>query len=468
MDAILSNNSTDDHCREFVRQNGLKPLIRILGLPNLPLDFPSSSACQAIGTVGRSILVLCQEHQLLPQGLNLLTEILQTLQPLNNSLTQSGQSILLQEVIKNPKPFAAMNSSQQTPLLHAMAATQSYVNMFTHICRAGQSDVRTVCINHWGAEVGIETLKKLCHLYSALVWESSVLLVLCTQENLTDECDLLKKDLEKLSDLIDSDTLNESTSSDRQPTSTAEPSSSCESEKLKTKTSNKLRLLKQLLAASSKLGRALAEFFSLLVRLAVGSGQRQRRLQHVITPSMPTIPAKLIASQLAKLLMHGLSWKEPEKCSLPRLNLTFYICSLGFVHPMLFDDRKNPYHLMLQQLVSSGGHRALFDRFQWVVGHRDQLPFKAESSCEEHGLPEGSDEFVNAWLTLMEKLVNPKLIMDSPHLLPTGEGATVNGNMFEPSMFLMSTQKVSEGFCILEILPPDKIILILTFLHSKF
>lgn len=46
VDAILSNNSTDDHCREFVAQKGLVPLMGILGLPNLPIDFPAHTACQ--------------------------------------------------------------------------------------------------------------------------------------------------------------------------------------------------------------------------------------------------------------------------------------------------------------------------------------------------------------------------------------------------------------------------------------
>lgn len=46
VDAILSNNSTDDHCREFVTQRGLVPLMGILGLPNLPIDFPITPACQ--------------------------------------------------------------------------------------------------------------------------------------------------------------------------------------------------------------------------------------------------------------------------------------------------------------------------------------------------------------------------------------------------------------------------------------
>ena len=57
VDSILSNNSTDDHCREFVRLGGLEPLINILGLPNLPLDFVSSQACQSVSGVCKSILV---------------------------------------------------------------------------------------------------------------------------------------------------------------------------------------------------------------------------------------------------------------------------------------------------------------------------------------------------------------------------------------------------------------------------
>ncbi|PNF30505.1 hypothetical protein B7P43_G09941, partial [Cryptotermes secundus] len=46
VDAILSNNSTDDHCREFVAQDGLVPLLSILGLPNLPVDYPVTTAAQ--------------------------------------------------------------------------------------------------------------------------------------------------------------------------------------------------------------------------------------------------------------------------------------------------------------------------------------------------------------------------------------------------------------------------------------
>ena len=63
VDSIVSNNSTDDHCREFVTQKGLVPLMGILGLPNLPIDFPSHVACQAVASVSKSILNLAHEPQ---------------------------------------------------------------------------------------------------------------------------------------------------------------------------------------------------------------------------------------------------------------------------------------------------------------------------------------------------------------------------------------------------------------------
>ena len=57
VDAIPSTNSTNDHCKEFVAQKGLVPLLGIMGLSNLPIDFPVSQACQSVAFVCKSILV---------------------------------------------------------------------------------------------------------------------------------------------------------------------------------------------------------------------------------------------------------------------------------------------------------------------------------------------------------------------------------------------------------------------------
>lgn len=57
LEAILANNSTDDHCQEFLLQNGLDPLFRLLKLPNLPLDFPVMPSCYSVATVLKTLLV---------------------------------------------------------------------------------------------------------------------------------------------------------------------------------------------------------------------------------------------------------------------------------------------------------------------------------------------------------------------------------------------------------------------------
>ena len=59
----------------------------------------------------------------------------------------------------------------------------------------------------------------------------------------------------------------------------------------------------------------------------------------------------------------GGSWggSDPDPLCRPLPRLTFFICSVGFTSPMLFDERKFPYHLMLQKFLCSGGHNALFE-----------------------------------------------------------------------------------------------------------
>lgn len=55
--AIVSNNATDDHCQEFQNHDGLPVLFSLLHLPVLPVDFPTTPSCQAVAGLVKSILV---------------------------------------------------------------------------------------------------------------------------------------------------------------------------------------------------------------------------------------------------------------------------------------------------------------------------------------------------------------------------------------------------------------------------
>ncbi|XP_047699192.1 E3 ubiquitin-protein ligase HUWE1 isoform X10 [Prionailurus viverrinus] len=473
VESILSNNTTDDHCQEFVNQKGLLPLVTILGLPNLPIDFPTSAACQAVAGVCKSILTLSHEPKVLQEGLLQLDSILSSLEPLHRPIESPGGSVLLRELACAGNVADATLSAQATPLLHALTAAHAYIMMFVHTCRVGQSEIRSISVNQWGSQLGLSVLNKLSQLYCSLVWESTVLLSLCTPNSLPSGCEFGQADMQKLvpkdekagttqggkrSDGeqdgtapsmdastqgllegigLDGDTLA--------PMETDEPTASESKGKSKITPAMAARIkqIKPLLSASSRLGRALAELFGLLVKLCVGSPVRQRRSHHAAsTTTAPTPAARSTASALTKLLTKGLSWQPPPYTPTPRFRLTFFICSVGFTSPMLFDERKYPYHLMLQKFLCSGGHNALFETFNWALSMGGKVP--VAEGLEHSDLPDGTGEFLDAWLMLVEKMVNPTTVLESPHSLPAKlPGGVQNFPQFSALRFLVVTQKAA-------------------------
>nr|CAI5859676.1 unnamed protein product [Callosobruchus analis] len=425
IDAILSNNSTDDHCREFVEKGGLVPLLKILGLPNLPVDCPVTNPAQAVATVCKSILNLAHEPFLFSQGLTQLGEVLETLKPLYTKQESPGGSKLLLELANASDIESAFSSATATPLLHAMNAAHGYVIMFVHICRTGQTEIRNLSLQHWGSDTGMMVLKGLADLYTSLVWESTLLLAYCSDDLLPTDCDFTREDIEKLNAFFDrceqSTTVADSAGTvasamEALSTNPTPLTMDVDGEGATINTNRNLKYIKPLLGASSRLGRALAELFGLLVKLCVGSPIRQRRGQNIVAaPPIPSNYARNVATALNELLAEGLDCDRLPPCPTAKCRLTFLICSVGFTSPMLFDERRYPYHLMLKKFVSLGGLCIFFKTFKWAInaGKKDGDP----KAIDHNSLPEGTLGFLDAWLTLLEKMVNPKAILESPHMI---------------------------------------------------
>ena len=53
-------------------------------------------------------------------------------------------------------------------------------------------------VNHWGSDMGLAILEKLSRLHPVLIWESTVLLALCSEDVLPAYCQFGKADREKL------------------------------------------------------------------------------------------------------------------------------------------------------------------------------------------------------------------------------------------------------------------------------
>ena len=68
------------------------------------------------------------------------------------------------------------------------------------------------------------------------------------------------------------------------------------------------------------------------------------------------------------------------------------------------------------KFMHSGGQKAFFDTFYWAISNGSTKPLVNGSENSE--LPEGTGEFLDSWLMLLEKMVNPKAVLDSPHTMP--------------------------------------------------
>ncbi|EFA10984.1 E3 ubiquitin-protein ligase HUWE1 [Tribolium castaneum] len=451
IDAILSNNSTDDHCREFVQQGGLRPLLKILGLPNLPVNCPVTNPAQAVATVCKSILNLAHETNLFKEGLAQLSEVLEVLKPMYTKLDVPSGPKLLLELAGASNVENAFNNASVTPLLHAMGAAHGYIIMLVHVCRTGQSEIRNLSLQNWGSEEGLRVIKGLADLYTSLVWESTLLLAYCSEEFIPS--DFTREDIEKLNAFFDkcesSNTGSDSTvnvASAMEALTTNPPSieMDVDQEGITLNLSTSLKYIKPLLGASSRLGRALAELFGLLVKLCVGSPIRQRRGQNIIAaPPLPTPYARSVATALNVLLADGLDYERLPACPLIKSRITFLICSVGFTSPMLFDEKRYPYHLMLKKFVALGGQATFFNTFRWALSAGGTIPI--EKAFEDGPLPEGTAGFLDAWLMLLEKMVNPKAILESPHIISnrSSQSSTYRGYNFDPLKYLIQIHKLA-------------------------
>uniref|UniRef100_A0A8C3HWY2 E3 ubiquitin-protein ligase HUWE1 n=1 Tax=Chrysemys picta bellii TaxID=8478 RepID=A0A8C3HWY2_CHRPI len=403
VESILSNNTTDDHCQEFVSQKGLLPLVTILGLPNLPIDFPTSAACQAVAGVCKSILTLSHEPKVLQEGLLQLDSILSSLEPLHRPIEAPGGSVLLRELACAGNVADATLSAQATPLLHALTAAHAYIMMFVHTCRVGQSEIRAISVNQWGSHLGLSVLSKLSQLYCSLVWESTVLLSLCTPNSLPTGCEFGQADMQKLVPKEEKAAPNAPQGAKKAGEAEAVAGGSVEPS------------AQGLLEGIGLDGDALAPMETDEPSTADAKGKAK------ITPAMAARIKQI------KPLLSG--------------ELTFFICSVGFTSPMLFDERKYPYHLMLQKFLCSGGHNALFETFNWALSMGGKVP--VAEGLEHPDLPDGTGEFLDAWLMLVEKMVNPSTVLESPHALPAKLPGGQNYPQFSALRFLVVTQKAA-------------------------
>lgn len=105
---------------------------------------------------------------------------------------------------------------------------------------------------------------------------------------------------------------------------------------------------------------------------------------------------------------------------------------------MLFDERKNPFHLMLRDLLRNNGLDAFFKTYESLAADG---AFDQNSSDESIDCPHPRSEFLDSWLSLLEKLVNPKLILETPHTMAPKSNTAIGYEPFDATQYLIKVHK---------------------------
>jgi len=84
--------------------------------------------------------------------------------------------------------------------------------------------------------------------------------------------------------------------------------------------------------------------------------------------------------------------------------------------------------------------------FHWALSNG--LTVNVEEGLEHPDLTDGTGEFLDTWLLLLEKMVNPKAILDSPHTITVMKHGAIY-KPFDPLKYLMTIHKVSDLFSVL-------------------
>jgi E3 ubiquitin-protein ligase HUWE1 len=109
---------------------------------------------------------------------------------------------------------------------------------------------------------------------------------------------------------------------------------------------------------------------------------------------------------------------------------------------MLFDERRRPYMLMLQQFELSKAQDALFSALEWTLDliNRQSLTTDDQQTSQLNNTYDASPtEFLNSALMLILRLVNVKSILESPHSIPKNTQAERSYDL--PLHYLALTHK---------------------------
>ncbi len=175
-----------------------------------------------------------------------------------------------------------------------------------------QLETREACLKHFASDLGKVVLGQLSKLYRALVWEGFILLAVAADEEKTkrdkkSEVEKMDTSSTKDSDCTTSIAVREKVVSKLSPANGGAKSGSSWS------FVDSLKHLTPLLTLTSRVGRSLAEFMNLLIRISITPLIRHpHRSRYRDDPYVPPSEDALqICDEVTLLLVDSLQWMVP-------------------------------------------------------------------------------------------------------------------------------------------------------------
>ncbi|KAI6651641.1 E3 ubiquitin-protein ligase HUWE1-like [Oopsacas minuta] len=430
---IVANKSyNDDHLNEFQQRGGMSLILKILCMPNLPLDFSNSQALTVILSSIKQIVEFMKNPQdilefILSQH---LSQLLDTLSPLYETSAISLKSVLM-------SCSQIENQVSTNSLLHRMCITQHYIALLANMHKTNNEAKFLKYLGVWIKDDSTKLiLKQLSFLHNSLFWESALLLNEPVTSSSLIPVNCPTKERERL---IPDD------STPAVPTNSTE--ATVEVVVDKKPTSSVIKKLKPCFHVIRHLGSNLTDLFTHLVRFACNTPGIRNKISRNAKVFLHDNCVEMV-KVLIEILKDKLLWQPNFQDSKYGRDILHLVksCLIISSSNFLFDERKQPYLLMLSEFEKAGGFHVLVQIYEQSFNTLTQ-------PCQDANMLTypiiSCDKWLSAWLNFVEKLLNINLVLHSQNIIlpfkPTpseGQNQPVKCYQFEPTSFLINAQQV--------------------------
>ncbi|VDN03027.1 unnamed protein product [Thelazia callipaeda] len=380
LETLLTHNASSEHADAFMHSGAADKLLSMLYVRQIPLELAQSLFPQLVNNILRFLFQHARNSDVMSLVANRLNafcmDFLSSCKTSKDPLKPSLIRIIYSD-------FSLAN-------ICAISVLCTILCSLSKTALGSNTAAKTAILRFWTNE-GCRLLSSCTHSQRVIVWESAVLQVYNTVNKCTafTQTDSVEKSAQ--ADDSNESSRRNAVGTESVPQRMARPKYLLDDFWLRSKSGT---------SALSRFNRHCTELLMMLTKIAIGGMTRTRRM-HGAEGGTPCENAVQLALQIMKSFHQALEWKPHNDDDLT-IMLPYLAVCINNLSNVLFDERKSPYHLMLSAFYRTGTHDTFFGIITNYFGSN-----RVNSYCVEMG------QFLQAWLSLTERLVNAYTFLHS-------------------------------------------------------